>query len=131
MVVSSHCCDPLSKSFDFWPICSRYTVSLNNKCTHCNDIPKLAHVPVNKFTLIVFSCKLLCLVEVARIGCRLELYRRAGVYHPYWDAVISQLSALDPAQLLTQLMPDQLAAIASIVSLHRYCTCKTENLHFC
>jgi hypothetical protein len=59
------------------------------------------------------------LVEVARMGSRLELYTRSGVHLPYWDAVIEQLWAQHPAQLLEQLMPDQLAALASIVSLHR------------
>jgi hypothetical protein len=53
------------------------------------------------------------------MGIRLELYTRSGVYLPYSDAVIEQLSAQPPAQLLEQLLPDQLAALATILSIHR------------
>jgi hypothetical protein len=59
-------------------------------------------------------------VEVGRLGSRLELFRRGGVYRPYWDAVVLRLAALEPASLAAQLSVEQLGVLASIVSLHRF-----------
>lgn len=54
------------------------------------------------------------------MGSRLKLFNREGVFHPYWDAVIRQLTAIPTADLLEQLIPDYLDGLAGIVSLHRY-----------
>lgn len=59
------------------------------------------------------------LVEVAAMGCKLGLWRREGVYRPYWDALVRQLAAVENAELVKQLLPDQLATLAAITSLHR------------
>jgi hypothetical protein len=59
-------------------------------------------------------------VEVGRLGSRLHLFTRGGVYRPYWDAVVLRLAALEPASLLAQLSVEQLGVLAGIVGLHRF-----------
>ena len=50
---------------------------------------------------------------------RQELFTRGGVYRTYWDAVVDKLSRFSPADLLDQLLPEQLYTVGMLVSLHR------------